>query len=113
MHAPRYVTPPADHDTDVRRARADRLGHPLDDRDDDPGHAEGAGTRAGFAVRRRQPVPSGADLAAPRAAVGPHHREPVRFSPWEHDVPEAEGGRFRVPRPPAPGRDLLPRGRQW
>ncbi|SFY47697.1 hypothetical protein [Streptomyces sp. F-1] len=113
MHATPYgMTLPADHDTDVLRARADRLGHPPDDRDG-PGYAEGTGTRARFAVRRRQTAPQGADLPGPRAAVDPHHRELVRFSPWEHDAPGAEGDLVRVPRPSAPGRDRLPRGRQW
>ncbi|MER6330644.1 DUF4865 family protein [Streptomyces sp. NPDC001034] len=192
MHAMQYeVTLPADYDTDVIRARVDRVGHLLDDWDglgikayllrergvqgspvnqyapfylwhtvegmnrflwgggfqrlaDDfgrpavrqwtgLGYAEGSGTRPAFAVRRRQPVPEGADLAAMMAeaagaaeqsaaedgavlaatAADPHHWELVHFSLWEHDTPAAEGDLFRVLHLSAPGRDRLPRGRQW
>ncbi|MCS0603875.1 DUF4865 family protein [Streptomyces sp. LP11] len=96
-------------------------------------HAEGRGTDAAFAVRRRVPVPDrrdlselmaeavaaterlagadGAVLAA--AAVDPHRWELVHFSLWEHDAPQAEGDVFEVLHLSAPGRDRLPRGRQW
>ncbi|MFI8189335.1 DUF4865 family protein [Streptomyces sp. NPDC085946] len=95
------------------------------------GGAAGSGAR--FAVRRRRPVPEGvppaeaaqdavretgrlaagdgAVLAA--AAVDTSRWEVVHFSLWEHDAPEAEGEVFQVLRLSAPGRDRLPRGRQW
>jgi hypothetical protein len=97
------------------------------------GCAQGDGSGAAFAVRRRQPVPDGAELTAvmedavaeaerlaaedgavlAAAAVDPHHWELVHFSLWEHDSPEADGDLFQVLHLSAPGRDRLPRGRQW
>ena len=97
------------------------------------GYAEGAGSHAAYAVRRRQPVPEGVELtdlmegAAGEAgrlaaeegavlaatAVDPHHWELVHFSLWEHDTPKADGDVFQVLHLSAPGRDRLPRGRQW
>ncbi|WP_153815129.1 DUF4865 family protein [Streptomyces sp. SUK 48] len=97
------------------------------------GYAEGSGTRAAFAVRRRQPVPEGVDLpslmeeaagaaaelAAEDGAVlaataaDPHRWELVHFSLWEHDTPKTEGDLFRVLHLSAPGRDRLPHGRHW
>jgi hypothetical protein len=37
----------------------------------------------------------------------------VHFSLWEHDAPGADGDLFQVLHLSAPGRDRLPRGRQW
>lgn len=91
------------------------------------------GSPARFAVRRRQPVPEGVVLAdvmadAARetarlagedgvvlaaAAVDSNRWELVHFSLWEHDTPKAEGDVFEVLHMSAPGRDRLPRGRQW
>jgi hypothetical protein len=98
-------------------------------------HEEGraAPGRAAFAVRRRQPVPDGAEMAVlmeeavaetrrlagedgavlAAAAVDPHRWELVHFSLWEHDTPKAEGDLFQVLHVSAPGRDRLPQGRQW
>ncbi len=53
----------------------------------------------------------GAVLAA--AAVDPYRWELVHFSLWEHDAPKAGGDVFQVLHVSAPGRDRLPRGRQW
>ncbi len=39
--------------------------------------------------------------------------ELVHFSLWEHDTPKADGDVFEVLHLSAPGRDRLPRGRQW
>lgn len=92
-----------------------------------------AGSPARSAVRLRQPVPEGAELAQVMAdAVGGTKRlagaddvvftaaavdtarwELVRFSLWAHEAPEAEGDVFEVLHVSAPGRKLLPRGRQW
>ncbi|MEU9987533.1 DUF4865 family protein [Streptomyces sp. NPDC048045] len=92
-----------------------------------------AGSPAAVAVRRRQPVPAGVGLSAvmedaareagrlaaedgavlAAAAVDPHHWDLVHFSLWEHDAPKADGDVFRVLHVSAPGRDRLPRGRQW
>ncbi|MFF8730516.1 DUF4865 family protein [Streptomyces sp. NPDC015171] len=97
------------------------------------GFAEGDGDRPAFAVRRRLPVPEGGELTTlmaqavaeterlaaeggavlAAAAVDPHRWELVHFSLWAHDTPEAEGDVFEVLHLSAPGRDLLPRGRQW
>ncbi|WP_251092249.1 DUF4865 family protein [Streptomyces sp. Caat 7-52] len=97
------------------------------------GYAEGGGARPAFAVRRRRPVPEGVELTAlmedavaeaeglaardgavlAAAAVDPHRWELVHFSLWEHDSPEADGDVFEVLHLSAPGRDRLPRGRQW
>ncbi|MFJ7150255.1 DUF4865 family protein [Streptomyces sp. NPDC100445] len=96
-------------------------------------HAEGAGTAAAFAVRRRQPVPEGMELdelseyavteterlaagdgaVLAAAAVDPSRWELVHFSLWEHAAAKAEGDVFEVLRLSAPGRARLPRGRQW
>lgn len=92
-----------------------------------------AGSPAAFAVRRRQPVPDGVELAAfmadaageagrlaaedgavlAAAAVDTRAWELVHFSLWEHDAPKAEGDVFQVLHVSAPGRAGLPRGRQW
>ena len=192
MHAMQYeLTLPADYDTDIVRARVDRVGHLLDDWDglgvkayllrergrygspvnqyapfylwntvegmnrflwggpfqglaDDFGrpavrqwtglaHVRGTGARAAFAVRRRLPVPDGADLSAlmaeavaeaerlaagdgavlAAAAVDPQRWETVHFSLWEHATPKADGDVYQVLHLSAPGRDRLPGGRQW
>ncbi|MFF5982122.1 DUF4865 family protein [Streptomyces olindensis] len=96
-------------------------------------YEEGRGSRARYAVRRRQPVPDGgllADVAADAvgevrrlaaadgallaaAAVDTGRWELVHFSLWEHDAPRAGGEVFEVLHLSAPGRDRLPRGRQW
>ncbi|GAA2221471.1 DUF4865 family protein [Streptomyces nogalater] len=87
----------------------------------------------GYAVRRRQPVPEGVELASfmadavaetgrlaaadgavlAAAAVDTRAWEVVHFSLWEHDGPKADGDLFEVLHLSAPGRDRLPRGRQW
>jgi hypothetical protein len=92
-----------------------------------------AGSPAKVAVRRRQPVPEGAELSevmeeagreagrlaaldgavCAAAAVDPRHWELVHFSLWDHDSPKAWGEVFRVLHMSAPERDRLPRGRQW
>jgi len=92
-----------------------------------------AGSAARFAVRRRQPVPEGVELAAvmteavseterlagedgavlAAAAVDTSRWELVHFSLWEHDTPKADGEVFEVLHLSAPGRERLPRGRQW
>ncbi|MFJ1970051.1 DUF4865 family protein [Streptomyces sp. NPDC087903] len=92
-----------------------------------------AGSPARVAVRRRQQVPEGVELARVMAhAVGETGRlavadgamlaaaavdtaswELVHFSLWAHDTPEAEGDVFQVLHLSSPGRDQLPRGRQW
>ncbi|MFD5340399.1 DUF4865 family protein [Streptomyces hawaiiensis] len=96
-------------------------------------YEEGKGSHARFALRRRQPVPDGGLLAdAVEAAVDEARRlavadgallaaaavdtgrwELVHFSLWEQDPPQAGGEVFEVLHLSAPGRDLLPRGRQW
>jgi hypothetical protein len=53
----------------------------------------------------------GAALAA--AAVDTSRWELVHFSLWEHDTPKADGDVFEVLHLSSPGRDRLPRGRQW
>jgi hypothetical protein len=95
-----------------------------------------AGRPARFAVRRRRPLPDGlvhsevareaadeagrlaredgAVLAA--AAVDTSRWEIVHFSLWEHGDPatvKADGDLFQVLHVSAPGRAVLPRGRQW
>ncbi|MFE1791485.1 DUF4865 family protein [Streptomyces sp. NPDC059525] len=92
-----------------------------------------AGSPAVVAVRRRQRVPEtvtlsefmedavretgrlasreGAVLAA--AAVDAHRWELVHFSLWDHHTPTASGDVFEVLHVSAPGRHVLPRGRQW
>ncbi|MFC9128158.1 DUF4865 family protein [Streptomyces sp. NPDC057099] len=96
-------------------------------------YEEGGGSRARFAVRNRQRVPEGgllADVVADAvgearrlaaadgvllaaAAVDTSRWELVHFSLWEHDTPKADGDLFEVLHLSAPGRDRLPRGRQW
>ncbi|MFB0614880.1 DUF4865 family protein [Streptomyces sp. AGS-58] len=96
-------------------------------------YAEGTRAPAAFAVRRRQPVPEEAELAAlmedavaeaerlagqdgavlAAAAVDPHRWELVHFSLWEHATAKADGDVFEVLHVSAPGRDRLARGRQW
>ncbi|MYX99603.1 DUF4865 family protein [Streptomyces sp. SID486] len=95
--------------------------------------AEGGGARPAFAVRRRQPVPEGVELTPlmedaaatterlaaqegavlAAAAVDAHRWELLHFSLWEQDTPVADGDVFEVLHLSAPGRDRLPRGRQW
>ncbi|MFC9909920.1 DUF4865 family protein [Streptomyces sp. NPDC127197] len=92
-----------------------------------------AGSPAGYAVRRRQPVPEGAELAGFMAdAAGETERlaaqdgavlaaavvdtrawELAHFSLWEHGMPKADGDVYQVLHLSAPGRGALPRGRQW
>ncbi|MFG2788359.1 DUF4865 family protein [Streptomyces sp. NPDC048419] len=92
-----------------------------------------AGSPARFAVRRRRSVPDGLELAElmaeavaeverlagedgavlSAAAVDTSRWELVHFSLWEHDTPKADGDVFEVLHMSAPGRDRLPRGRQW
>lgn len=92
-----------------------------------------AGSPAAVAVRRRQRLAEGVELAGvvedavgetrrlagedgavlAAAAVDPHRWEIVHFSLWEHETPKAEGDVFQVLRLSAPGRGELPRGRQW
>ena len=94
---------------------------------------DAAGSPAVVAVRRRQPIAEGVELGAvmedavgetrrlagedgvllAAAAVDPHRWELVHFSLWEHDTPKAEGDVFQVLHLSAPGRGVLPRGRQW
>ncbi|MEU2064551.1 DUF4865 family protein [Streptomyces sp. NPDC013455] len=96
-------------------------------------YAEGTAARPALAVRRRQPVPEGAELTAlmadavaeaerragqdgvvlAAAAVDPHRWELVHFSLWEHDAPKTEGEVFEVLHLSAPGRSLVAHGRQW
>ncbi|MEU9453493.1 DUF4865 family protein [Streptomyces sp. NPDC048277] len=98
-------------------------------------YEEGAATDApaAFAVRRREPVPDGAELSGLMAdavretrriaeadgavlaatAVDTARWELVRFSLWAHGAPKADGDVFQVLHMSAPGRDRLPRGRQW
>ncbi|MFJ9535703.1 DUF4865 family protein [Streptomyces sp. NPDC101225] len=98
-------------------------------------YEEGGAARspARCAVRRRQPVPDGAEPAevaaeaaaeaarlageegavASAAAVDTGRWELVHFSLWEHDTPKTDGDVFEVLHLSAPGRDRLPRGRQW
>ncbi|MFJ6084558.1 DUF4865 family protein [Streptomyces sp. NPDC092369] len=91
------------------------------------------GSPARFAVRLRQPVPEGVELAEvmaeavreterlagadgavlAAAAVDTGRWELVHFSLWEHDAPKADGDAFEVLHLSAPGRERLPRGRQW
>ena len=92
-----------------------------------------AGSPAVVAVRRRQRIVEGVELAAvvedavgetrrlagedgavlAAAAVDPHSWEIVHFSLWEDETPKAEGDVFQVLHLSAPGRGELPRGRQW
>ncbi|MFE3035161.1 DUF4865 family protein [Streptomyces canus] len=88
---------------------------------------------ARWAVRRRQQVPKGEELAELMAdAVGETERlagedgavcaaaavdtarwELVHFSLWTHESPKADGELFEVLHVSAPGRGRLGRGRQW
>ncbi|MET8079606.1 DUF4865 family protein [Streptomyces sp. NPDC005303] len=92
-----------------------------------------AGSPARLAVRRRQPVAEGVELAEVMAeAVGETERlagkdgavsaaaavdtarwELVHFSLWTQESPEADGEVFEVLHVSEPERGLLPRGRQW
>ncbi|MEV7028987.1 DUF4865 family protein [Streptomyces sp. NPDC093272] len=92
-----------------------------------------AGARADFAVRRREPVPDGAELSGlmadavretrrtaagddvvlAAAAVDTARWELVHFSLRAHAAPQDEGDVFEVLHMSAPGRDRLPHGRQW
>ncbi|MET7688069.1 DUF4865 family protein [Streptomyces sp. NPDC005483] len=92
-----------------------------------------AGSPARWAVRRRQPVAEGVELAEVMAdAVGETERlagedgavcaaaavdtagwELVHFSLWTHGAPKADGEVFEVLHVSAPERGRLPRGRQW
>jgi hypothetical protein len=92
-----------------------------------------AGSLARWAVRERRPVPEGVELAELMAdAVGEVERlagedgavcaaaavdtarwELVHFSLWTHGSPKADGEVFEVLHVSAPGRERLPRGRQW
>jgi len=56
-------------------------------------------------------VEDGAVPAA--AAVDTRRWELVHFSLWEHETPKADGEVFEVLHLSAPGRERLPRGRQW
>ncbi|MGC0343069.1 DUF4865 family protein [Streptomyces sp. SLBN-8D4] len=91
------------------------------------------GHPARWAVRRRQQVPEGVELAEVMAdAVGEAGRlagedgavcaaaavdtarwELVHFSLWTHESPKADGEMFEVLHVSAPGRERLGRGRQW
>jgi hypothetical protein len=91
------------------------------------------GSPARSAVRRRQPVPEGVELAEvmaeavdetgrlagedgalfAAAAVDTARWELVHFSLWAHEAPKAGGDLFEVLHVSAPGRERLPRGRQW
>jgi len=91
------------------------------------------GSPARSAVRRRQPVPEGVELAEvmaeavdetgrlagedgalfAAAAVDTARWELVHFSLWAHAAPKADGDLFEVLHVSAPGRERLPRGRQW
>ncbi|MFE9774378.1 DUF4865 family protein [Streptomyces sp. NPDC005931] len=114
---------------------SDDFGRPRARRWTGLAHEDGsaADAPAAVAVRRRQPVPQGARLGAVAeeavrecgrlaaadgavlAAVGvdTDRWELVHFSLWAHPAPGADGDAFRVLRLSAPGRDRLPRGRQW
>jgi hypothetical protein len=92
-----------------------------------------AGSPARVAVRTRQPVPDGVELAefmgdAARAAgrlaaqdgavlaaavVDAGRWELLHFSLWAHDTPKADGEVFQVLHLSAPGLAGLERGRQW
>ncbi|MFI6439294.1 DUF4865 family protein [Streptomyces sp. NPDC050759] len=91
------------------------------------------GSPARSAVRRRQPVPEGTELAEvmgeaveetgrlagedgavfAAAAVDTARWDLVHFSLWAHEAPKADGDLFEVLHVSAPGRERLPWGRQW
>ncbi|MEU6375610.1 DUF4865 family protein [Streptomyces sp. NPDC046909] len=92
-----------------------------------------AGSPARVAVRRRQLVPDGVELAAvmgdavreagrlaaedgavlAAAVVDSSRWEVVHVSLWARDEPKADGEVFQVLHLSAPGLSALPRGRQW
>ncbi|MCW7941599.1 hypothetical protein AAW14_05995 [Streptomyces hygroscopicus] len=92
-----------------------------------------AASPAVVAVRRTKEVPPGTPLSAvmddavretgrlasqdgavlAAAAVDTRRWEFVHFSLWDHDMPKTPGDMFQVLHLSAPGRDALPRGRQW
>ncbi|MEU1199434.1 DUF4865 family protein [Streptomyces sp. NPDC005813] len=92
-----------------------------------------AGSPARVAVRRREHLEPGVELSeameeavreagrtaaldgavCAAAAVDPRHWQLVHFSLWDHDSPKVTGDVFQVLHMSAPGRDRLPRGRQW
>ncbi|MET7730010.1 DUF4865 family protein [Streptomyces sp. NPDC005402] len=92
-----------------------------------------AGSPGRWAVRRRQPVAEGLELAevmvdavaeterlaredgavCAAAAVDTARWELVHFSLWTHESPKAGGEVFEVLHVSAPGRGRLPRRRQW
>ena len=92
-----------------------------------------AGSPARSAVRLRQQVPGDVELAEVMAeaaretarlagedgavcaavAVDTARWETVHFSLWAHGTPKAEGDMYEVLHVSAPGRERLPRGRQW
>lgn len=91
------------------------------------------GIPARSAVRRRRSVPDGVELAEvmaetvgeterlaredgvafAAAAVDTARWELIHFSLWTHEAPKAAGEVFEVLHVSAPGRERLPRGRQW
>lgn len=92
-----------------------------------------AGSPALVAVRRRQPVPDGVELAEvmgdavreagrlaaqdgavlAAAVVDAGRWELLHFSLWAHDTPKADGDVFQVLHLSAPGLAGMPRGRRW
>ncbi|MGD1221770.1 DUF4865 family protein [Streptomyces krungchingensis] len=92
-----------------------------------------AGSPARVAVRRREHLEAGVELSeameeavreagrtaaldgavCAAAAVDPRHWQLVHFSLWDHDSPKVAGDTYQVLHMSAPGRDRLPRGRQW
>ncbi|MFF3510844.1 DUF4865 family protein [Streptomyces sp. NPDC002573] len=114
---------------------ADDFGRPVVRQWTGLAYEEGAaaGSPAVVAVRSRERVPDGAELSETMAdvvretgrlaaadgavlaaaAVDTHGWEVVRFSLWDHEAPKAPGEVFQVLRMSAPGRERLPRGRQW
>ncbi|MGV9561409.1 DUF4865 family protein [Streptomyces sp. NPDC003480] len=113
----------------------DDFGRPVVRRWTGLAYEEGAaaGSPAVAAVRRRERVPDGVELSEAledvvretgrlaagdgavlaAAAVDTCGWEVVHFSLWDHDKPKAPGDVFQVLHMSAPGRERLPRGRQW